>query len=471
MHLDLDEPVALTGLAASTLDVEREAAGLIPAHPRVGRPGHERPDQGEDAGIRGGVGARGAPDRGLVDVDDLVEVLGALDAVVLAGALLGAVKHLGEGPVQDVVDQGGLARSRDARHRREGPQRDLDGHALEVVLARVVDDHVLAVGGPPRRRHGDLLDAREELAREGGGMRGDLARRAHGHDVSAQLPRPRTQVDHEVRRADRLLVVLDHEHRVAEVAQALEGVEQSRVVALVKPDAGLVEDVQDPHQARADLGGEPDPLPLAPRQRRGRTVEGEVLETDVGEKAQALPDLFEHATGDLRVPLREGQGVEELPRGLDGEAHDVRDGPPRDLDGQRLRPEARALARGAVAQGHVVLQLLPDLRGQRLLVAPLEDGHGALEAVARLAVQDDVAGLPGQLSPGGLEIELVAPGQDLERLLEGRAARARPRHQRAFLERAVGVRRHEGGIDLVARPDAAAIGAGPVGIVEGEHAG
>src|SRR5207237_1092701 len=83
-----------------------------------------------------------------------------------------------------------------------------------------------------------------------------------------------------------------------------------------------------------------------------------------------------------------------------------------DLDGQRLRPEARALARGAVAQGHVVLQLLPDLRGQRLLVAPLEDGHGALEAVARLAVQDDVAGLPGQLSPGGLEIELVTPGQD-----------------------------------------------------------
>src|SRR3989441_6460484 len=127
VHLDLDEPVALAGLAASTLDVERESAGLIPAHPRVGRTGHERPDQGEDTGIRGGVGARGAPDRGLVDVDDLVEVLGTLDAVVLAGALLGAVKHLGEGPVQDVVDQGGLARSRDARHRREGPQRALDG--------------------------------------------------------------------------------------------------------------------------------------------------------------------------------------------------------------------------------------------------------------------------------------------------------------------------------------------------------
>src|SRR6267142_2440986 len=152
------------------------------------------------------------------------------------------------------------------------------------------------------------------------------------------------------------------------------------------------------------------PSSPAPRQGRGRTVEGEVLEADVGEKAQALPDLLEHATGDLRIALREGQGVEELPRGLDGEAHDVRDGPPRDLDGQSLRPEARALARGAVAQGHVVLQLLPDLRGECLLVAPLEDGHGALEAVTRLAVQDDVARLLGQLSPGRLEIELVAPG-------------------------------------------------------------
>jgi hypothetical protein len=48
-----------------------------------------------------------------------------------------------------------------------------------------------------------------------------------------------------VGRAHHLLVVFDDEHRVAEIAQPLEGCDQLRVVALVKPDRRLVEDVQD----------------------------------------------------------------------------------------------------------------------------------------------------------------------------------------------------------------------------------
>ena len=35
---------------------------------------------------------------------------------------------------------------------------------------------------------------------------------------------------------------------------------------LMEPDRGLVEDVQDAHEARPDLGGQPDPLGLAARQ-------------------------------------------------------------------------------------------------------------------------------------------------------------------------------------------------------------
>ena len=35
VHLDLHEPVALAGLAAPALDVEREAARLVAAHPRL----------------------------------------------------------------------------------------------------------------------------------------------------------------------------------------------------------------------------------------------------------------------------------------------------------------------------------------------------------------------------------------------------------------------------------------------------
>ena len=82
VHLDLDDAVALAGLAAAALDVEREAAGLVAARLGLGQAGEPFADRREGAGIGRRVGARRAADRRLVDVDDLVEVLEALDAVV-----------------------------------------------------------------------------------------------------------------------------------------------------------------------------------------------------------------------------------------------------------------------------------------------------------------------------------------------------------------------------------------------------
>jgi len=70
-------------------------------------------------------------------------------------------------------------------------------------------------------------------------------------------------VDDVVGQPDRVFVVLDHDHRVAEVAQAGEGAEQALVVALVQADRGLVEHVHHADQAGADLAGEPDALRLA----------------------------------------------------------------------------------------------------------------------------------------------------------------------------------------------------------------
>ena len=87
VHLDLDDAVALAGLAAAALDVEREAAGLVAARLGLGQAGEPFADRREGAGVGRRVGARRAADRRLVDVDDLVEVLEALDAVVRGGGL------------------------------------------------------------------------------------------------------------------------------------------------------------------------------------------------------------------------------------------------------------------------------------------------------------------------------------------------------------------------------------------------
>ena len=79
----------------------------------------------------------------------------------------------------------------------------------------------------------------------------------------------RTDIDDVVGGADRVLVMLDHDHGVAEVAQPLQRFHQPRVVALVQPDRRLVEHIEHAGQPRADLRGEPDALAFAAGQRAG----------------------------------------------------------------------------------------------------------------------------------------------------------------------------------------------------------
>ena len=89
LHLDLDVAVARAGLAAAALHVEGEAARLVAAQPRLGHGGEQLADRREQAGVGRRVRARRAADRRLVDVDDLVDVLQAVDGVALAGRARG----------------------------------------------------------------------------------------------------------------------------------------------------------------------------------------------------------------------------------------------------------------------------------------------------------------------------------------------------------------------------------------------
>jgi hypothetical protein len=106
-------------------------------------------------------------------------------------------------------------------------------------------------------------------------------------------------VDDIVGGQDRVLVMLDHDHGVAEVAQALQRFEQAGVVALVQADRGLVEHIEHAGEARADLRGEPDALALAAGQRAGIAREREIVEADIVQEAQPLADLLQHADRDL----------------------------------------------------------------------------------------------------------------------------------------------------------------------------
>ena len=106
-------------------------------------------------------------------------------------------------------------------------------------------------------------------------------------------------VDDMVGVADRVLVMLDDEHGVAEASEALQRFEEAVVVLLVEADRRLVEDVEDAREAGADLRGEADALALAARERAAGAVEVEIVEADIVEEAEALVDLLEDDVRDL----------------------------------------------------------------------------------------------------------------------------------------------------------------------------
>src|SRR5712692_9195133 len=147
-----------------------------------------------------------------------------------------------------------------------------------------------------------------------------------------------------VRRHHGFCVVLDHHHRVAQVAQAEQGLEQAPIIALVETDRRLVEDIEDADEAGTDLRGEPDALAFSSGQRGGRPIQRQVIQTDVDEKPEPLANFFQDAMGYHQFALSEFQRTEEVGSGSHGEMRDLRDRLCGYLDGQAFGPQPRALA-------------------------------------------------------------------------------------------------------------------------------
>ena len=486
VHLDLDGAVAGAGLAPAALHVEREAALLVAADLGLLGLGEEFADLVEDAGVSGGVRARRASDGLLVHGDDLVEVGDPGDGVVLEGRGLGAIDLVLERGEQDAVDQRRLARSRDAGDGDEVPEGHVDGDVLEVVGPRALDGQTLAVALSSRRGDLDRLHARQVLAGQRLGVLQQLLVGARVHHPAAELPRPRSNVDDEVREADGLLIVLDHDDRVAEVAQALEGGDESTVVALVQSDRGLVEDVEDPHQVAANLTGQADPLGLAARERRRGPAERQVVEANVHQERQPLDDLLHDPARDRLLATGQFQLSKQVDRLVDGHGVHLGDVVAVDLHRQHLGFQSLARAGVALDLAHVLLGLLarPVAVGLvALALQPVNDavvagvvGAHLAVAVAVLdrhralvdAVEDELLVLGLQLLPGRVHVEAAHRGDALDQPLEVLEPLSGPGSERALGEGQGVVGDDQIGVDLEPGPEAGADRAGAVGRVEGE---
>ena len=178
-----------------------------------------------------------------------------------------AVEPPGQRLEHDLVDQRALARARDAGDAGQGADREPHVDAAQVVLPGPLDGQP-APGPPALARQGD----RPPPGQVGAGHRAGSPARPRPPCPAATTrppcsPAPGPMSMRWSAAADHLLVVLHHQHGVALVAQALQGADELAVVALVQADRGLVQDVEHAHEARPDLGRQPDALRLAARER------------------------------------------------------------------------------------------------------------------------------------------------------------------------------------------------------------
>ena len=162
---------------------------------------------------------------------------------------------------QRIVDQRRLTGTGHAGNAGKQAHRQRQGNVFQVVAARAGQlQHFFRV-----RRHAlfwyfNLALAAHVLAGQRLGHRHNVLQRAFRHHLAAVHASARADVDHVVCGADRVFVVLDHNHRVTEVTQVNQGAEQALVVALVQADGRLIEHVHHAHQARANLARQTNTL-------------------------------------------------------------------------------------------------------------------------------------------------------------------------------------------------------------------
>ena len=189
--------------------------------------------------------------------------------------------------VEDLVHQRTFPAAGDPRHAGKRPQRNGHVNILQVVLRRAVHNEVMAVSLPPHRRHGDRPLAREVLPRQRVRILHDFLRRTGCHHPSSVAARPGADVDEVVRRAHGVLVVLHHNEGIAQIPQPPQGGQQLVVVPLVQADGRLIQNIQHPHKAAADLSSQPDALALAAGERSACTCQRQISQPHGLQKPQS----------------------------------------------------------------------------------------------------------------------------------------------------------------------------------------
>ena len=381
MHLDLDQTIALAGLAAAALDVEAEPTRLISARLCFRQTGEPVTDRGEGPGIGRRVRAGRAADGALINVDDLVQMLEPLDGFAGCGGFARAVQARGGGLEQGFDGQGRFPAAGNAGNADELAQREISGDVLQVVAGSPDHCHLLAAALAPGAGNGNLSCAGQVLPGQAGRISRHLRRCAVAYHLPAMHTRPRTHIEHIIRLADRILVMFHHQNGVPLIAQVLQRGQQPVIVALMQADRRLVQHIKHPGQAGPDLAGQPDALRFPARQRAGIARQRQVIQPDIHQEPKTLADFLKDGAGDLVLlrPQRIGHRADPDMRLGNRHLNHLPRMQPGDLYRQRLGFQAVAVARATGTVVLVAFEFLPHPGGIGFAVAPFHIRDDAFE--------------------------------------------------------------------------------------------
>ena len=379
MHLDLNLSVALACFAATAAHVKGETSRRVAARLRLRRTRKQRAKIIPQANVRSRVGTRRAANRRLVDIDNLIDTLDALDFLIRTHRARRTVNGIRKGRCDGVGNQGALTRSRHAGNNRKRTKLDLGGNVFEVVGAGARDLKAAATGFAAFFGHTDHPLAGQIGARHRFGTRHDIGRRSCRNHVSAVNARTGAHIDHVVGSANRILIVLDDDNGIADIAQALKCLDQAFVVALMKTNRRLIQNVQNAHESGADLSCQANALGLTAGKRRRGAIERQIIESDIDQKTQTLQDFLDDAAADKLLALGELQALKKLERLTARQATDLINRLTAHGDGKHLGTQTGAMAARARLLANVLLQACLGVLVRRLGVALIQDVAHARE--------------------------------------------------------------------------------------------
>ena len=152
-----------------------------------------------------------------------------------------------------------------------------------------------------------------------------------------------------VSRANRVFVVLHHNHGITEIAQMDKRTQQALVIALVQADRRLIQHVHNANQARTNLARQTNTLGFTARKRFCRAGKRQVIQADVNEEFQTIADLFKNLFRNLRPLTCEFEIVEEFHRMTNAHVGDSRQRRILDIHVARFPTQTRPFAAGARA--------------------------------------------------------------------------------------------------------------------------